>query len=412
MDAGRAPDAGPRRRTTRGAVTAVAAMVAVALLAGCSGRGDGGPSASPSPTDSSTSTDIEFPTSVASPTASPSPSTAGLTTVTDDSGQISMVAPTEWEVDGRPRPVGGGSEFLPSLIVAEDINRFETSTRTPGNYLEPGVSIRVVPSHSDSLTTWLDDEVASFTYGCQPLDAATSYSNSHLSARAMSLSCGGDGPQNPFIKRTSLVVARGGESTDAVVVLRFRDNETSPALQEEIWASLDVGPPPAVAPSPTPIPTPLGFVRVTDDTGQIALAVPAEWEVDGTSQSDAPDGTPLPGLVAAPLVSEFLRDSVATGISIEVMPADSTADGDLIGEQVAGEGCYGQESNLEWSDGHLGTAIDDYPIGDYRCESGRTIVQAAVGPDGVAAMVKLRATDEVWEEDIPSQIYATITLGS
>lgn len=77
---------------------------------------------------------------------------------------------------------------------------------------------------------------------------------------------------------------------------------------------------PTVAPGPTvpgtPTTLPPGFVRVTDDTATISMAVPATWTDVQTAGLPLDDGTTTPQLIASPDAATFQASFDVPGVSV------------------------------------------------------------------------------------------------
>jgi serine protease Do len=88
---------------------------------------------------------------------------SGYTTVTDDSGAITMEAPVAWsEVDGTPRAVFEGGENVPTVVASPDIDGFLDAYAVPGALI--GASSSLVQEYTPDT---LLDEQYDFSGDCE-----------------------------------------------------------------------------------------------------------------------------------------------------------------------------------------------------------------------------------------------------
>jgi len=385
---------------------AMAGAATVSAVAGCSSADSDDPTESPSantlPSASATAS--------TEPTAAATAHPAALVRITDDSGQISMLAPAGWEVDGRPRYHDAQEVFMPSLVVSEDVNEFWASRGFHGSYYSSGVHVHLTPPDERSLDERVAEEASYWIFDCSETSSDLTWVDDHLYAAHGTLQCAGKGEAS--IDETSIAAVRSPDGVDAVVALRFADDVAGSALPSEVWASLEIASAPDTAPSPREVPVPDGFQVATDESGRISVAVPADWQIDPRPRVATEDGTYLSGVIAAPDIAAFLNSTDAPGVGITLMPDDQEPSLEVMTKeaeaQVEGEGedCGLLEPSGTWDDGHLTGAY-----GEYGCHESMTVVRAGLSPNGTKAMITIRGTEQMWDADIPSQVYATITLG-
>jgi serine protease Do len=97
----------------------------------------------------------------------------------------------------------------------------------------------------------------------------------------------------------------------------------------------------------------VGFVEVSDDTGEITTSLPDTWsDVDGVSQDMLGIGTPQPTLKAAPSLSDF-DSSSGPGIAILTMDGFSSTGVDInavLDGAIEGSGCTEQSRDQYTTD--------------------------------------------------------------
>ncbi|WP_062466691.1 hypothetical protein [Demequina maris] len=327
-----------------------------------------------------------------------------MTIVTDESGRISMLAPVGWQVDGRPRPQGDGSAYMPSLIVSPDINEFVYSNEFDGAYgtfESSGVSVRVIDTVEEDYSQRVEREAEGWR-GCEKTDIPTQYADEHFRGATVDLTC--TRWDDTTADDTTLWVFRRPELVEAVAVLRFSEDESSQGLPSTVWDSIGVAAQ-AYDHMTSELGTPGSFVSISDDSGQISFAVPADWDVDGAPGAASDGGGSAPALVAAPDIDAFLSTATAPGVSVELRPDSMAIDYLAASESGQTGDCEVGEPTPSYDDGHLLNVS-----AEYFCEGSRTVQAAVMSPNDVKAKVVIRGTAEVWDADIPSQIWATITL--
>ncbi|MDN4476495.1 hypothetical protein QQX09_11580 [Demequina sp. SYSU T00192] len=387
---------------THGSRTLAATAALLTLLAGCTAADGGAETSTSGAPASSANTDAGD----TSPSAGASTADgADVRIVTDESGRISMLAPVGWEVDGRPRPQGDGAAYVPSLIVWPDINEFVYSNEFDGAYgtfESSGVSVRLLDTVQEDYSYRVEQEAESWR-GCEMTGPPVSHVDGDFYGATVDLAC--TRWDDTAADDTTLWVFRGPpDRVGAAAALRFTEEESRDGLKSTVWESIRIAMQAYDAMS-SELGTPTSFTSVTDDSGRISLSVPAGWEVDGVPGAASDDGGSAPALVAAPDIEAFLSTTTAPGVSVELRPDSMTIDHLAASESDLAGDCEAAEPTPSYDDGHLLNVS-----AEYSCDGSHTVQAAVMSHHDVKAKVVIRGTADVWDADIPSQIWATIAL--
>lgn len=158
-----------------------------------------------------------------------SSSSSDYAAASDDSGAITVEAPTSWsQIDGRPGPIFDGEENGPALTVAPDVEGFNNS------YATPGVDIRV---SSSVLATYDQNTVLD---GLDRSGQCELVSNEQDAASQVAVNywanCGGVEGQEVF--DTAIVDPNGAYLV--LVQIQLVGEADSAAVVERIVGSLDI----------------------------------------------------------------------------------------------------------------------------------------------------------------------------
>jgi len=211
---------------------------------------------------------------------------SGYTTITDDSGSITVSVPIEWaDIDGGmwdgfplfESAVGAG----PGLAASPDMAAFDAGWDVPG------VFIMATTELPGSIDDYLDTFGAAYGATCV-YDARYDYDDGmYQGAFDRYDDCGGIGTT------MILIVARPPDQSFTVAVDLQLLTQADLDAADEIIATFQVTAPEATAGADYD-----AYMYTTDDTGAISVSVPVEW----SDISGAYIGTPLVSAAGGPML--------------------------------------------------------------------------------------------------------------
>jgi hypothetical protein len=264
-------------------------------------------------------------TAAPAPTTASGPSTvpAGTIQVVDDTRRIQVMVPSSWtDRETAPQMADDGSD-RPKITASPDIAAMNAGWSTPG------VWFGVVPGPADP-AAWLRSYA--FSSQCsrgpsEPFDNGT-----FAGTKDTWTNCGGGSTQ------IVQVGARTADGSSGVFVQIQVPSPGEPWLAG-VLDSLDVVPGAALTPAPQPINlatvstvgpadetlvppvVPADAVRYVDDTGSVAMSLPAAFVDVSTASGVNNDASLRPALAGSPDIDAYYSRWDAAGIEAVVLPA-------------------------------------------------------------------------------------------